>query len=597
MKNLEKLTNIIESILFVSGTQVAIADIAENGVNFENVETIIHGLTNVAIGVGVFTGHLEVAGVAVAIQGFTTIIGEIVNNWEAIKKGDWSGVDKAALAIGAIEMIGGIAVAISAFVKIKEGIDTAKATKGVKDVTDTVTEVGTTTSTLTTKLTTLVKNLGLGIAIIAEVAVAAGLIVAAIWGLGVLLEQVGEAWQPVIDNGTTVTIAMATGTALLVAIGVGTALLGTLGATMCGQIAIGIAILAEIGVATGLFIVEIWAIGKGLDEIGKAWQPVLDNGETIKTAIATGTALLVGIGVVTALLGAATVATAGALPIAIGLGTALLIELSAAFVLFVDSLVDVANKLEDDLHPALEDLNGILPDLSIEMKNFISFMKTFTGHVVDYTKVSSIAGISSTVDTIIGFFTQDPIKKMTKEVKSQKNQFDDLIEELEKTIPKIQRAIELTLEYNAKMTEYSRVSAGSGGSDSGSSGGILGKIVDGIGSLFGRTSVSVDVPAYASGGFPETGQMFIAREAGAEMVGNIGRRTAVANNDQIVAGIASGVAEANEGQNSLLKEQNDLLRALLEKESGVYLDGKYLTNSVEKYQRERGRVIMVGGGI
>ena len=29
MKNLEKLTNIIESILFVSGTQVAISDIAE----------------------------------------------------------------------------------------------------------------------------------------------------------------------------------------------------------------------------------------------------------------------------------------------------------------------------------------------------------------------------------------------------------------------------------------------------------------------------------------------------------------------------------------------------------------------------------------
>ena len=575
----------------------AIADIAENGVNFDNVETIIQGLTDVAIGVGVFTGHLEVAGVAVAIQGFTTIIGEIVNNWEAIKKGDWSGVDKAALAIGAIEMIGGIAVAISAFVKIKEGIDTAKATKGVKDVADTVTEVGTTTSTLTTKLTTLVKNLGLGIAIIAEVAVAAGLIVAAIWGLGVLLEQVGEAWQPVIDNGETVAIAIGVGTALLVAIGVATALLGTLGATMCAQVGIGVAILAEIGVAAGLFIVEIWAIGEGLDKVGEAWQPVLDNGETITTAIGVGTGLLVGIGVVTALLGTATVATAGALPLAIGLGTLMLVELSAAFVVFVESLIDVAKKLSDDLHPALSNLNEILPGLSVDMQDFIAFMKTFADLVVDYTKVSSISGFAATIDTIIGFFTQDPIKKMTKEVKSQKNQFDDLIKELEKTIPKIQRAIELTLEYNAKMTEYSRVSAGSGGSDSGSSGGFFSKVGDAIGSLFGRTSVSVDVPAYASGGFPETGQMFIAREAGAEMVGSIGRRTAVANNDQIVAGIANGVAEANEGQNSLLKEQNELLRALLEKESGVYLDGKYLTNSVERYQRERGRVVMVGGGI
>ena len=103
------------------------------------------------------------------------------------------------------------------------------------------------------------------------------------------------------------------------------------------------------------------------------------------------------------------------------------------------------------------------------------------------------------------------------------------------------------------------------------------------------------IPLMAEGGFPEQGQMFIAREAGAEMVGNIGRRTAVANNDQIVTGIASGVAEANAEQNVLLREQNSLLRAILEKDSGVYLDGKNLTNSVEKYQRERGRVLITGG--
>ena len=42
---------------------------------------------------------------------------------------------------------------------------------------------------------------------------------------------------------------------------------------------------------------------------------------------------------------------------------------------------------------------------------------------------------------------------------------------------------------------------------------------------------------YASGGFPDTGELFIARESGAEMVGTIGNRTAVANNDQIVEGI------------------------------------------------------------
>lgn len=66
-----------------------------------------------------------------------------------------------------------------------------------------------------------------------------------------------------------------------------------------------------------------------------------------------------------------------------------------------------------------------------------------------------------------------------------------------------------------------------------------------------------------------TGQMFIAREAGAEMVGSIGRKTSVANNDQIVEGIASGVADANFEQNAILREQNSLLRKLLEKDTTV----------------------------
>ena len=116
----------------------------------------------------------------------------------------------------------------------------------------------------------------------------------------------------------------------------------------------------------------------------------------------------------------------------------------------------------------------------------------------------------------------------------------------------------------------------------------------------GTFTLGIRIPTitqFADGGYPEQGQMFIAREAGAEMVGNIGRRTAVANNDQIVESIQGGVAIANEEQNALLREQNSLLRAILEKDSGVYLDGKNLANSVEKYQRERGRVLVAGGVI
>nr|DAH22788.1 MAG TPA: minor tail protein [Caudoviricetes sp.] len=54
------------------------------------------------------------------------------------------------------------------------------------------------------------------------------------------------------------------------------------------------------------------------------------------------------------------------------------------------------------------------------------------------------------------------------------------------------------------------------------------------------------IPMLANGGFVDQGQLFIANEAGPEMVGSIGGKTAVANNDQIVDGITYGVREAND---------------------------------------------------
>ena len=51
------------------------------------------------------------------------------------------------------------------------------------------------------------------------------------------------------------------------------------------------------------------------------------------------------------------------------------------------------------------------------------------------------------------------------------------------------------------------------------------------------------IPAFASGGYPTTGEMFLARESGPELVGRIGNRTAVANNDQIITAMKNAVIE------------------------------------------------------
>jgi methyl-accepting chemotaxis protein len=91
---------------------------------------------------------------------------------------------------------------------------------------------------------------------------------------------------------------------------------------------------------------------------------------------------------------------------------------------------------------------------------------------------------------------------------------------------------------------------------------VQGSAVSGI----GRLGNTIGVKEYASGGFPEQGQLFISREAGPEMVGTIGGSTAVANNDQIVAGIQNGVAAANAEQNGLLATLVQIGSELLRKE-------------------------------
>ena len=433
---------------------VAIKDISESGVNWDNADTAIRGLTNIAIGIGLFTGNLKVSAWALAIQGLTSVITELGDNWDAIKQHDWSGVDKVTLIIGGLEMLGGFVVALDVFSKITALFKKDKAAKAVEDVSTATQTLDTTVSTkLSPKLTSLAKNLGLGIAIIAEVAAAALLITGSIILLGEGLKQVGESWQPVIDNGSTVATAMGIGVGILTAIGVVTALLGSVGTPLIVNIALGTAILAELGVATGLFLIEIWAIGKGLDEIGQAWQPVLNNGENIATAIGLGTALLIGIGVVAAALGAATVASAGLLPLAIGLGTALLVELAAAFIAFTESLVAVADELNDNLAPALDKLNDNLPSLSTNMSDFVDFMTTFADEVVQYTKVSAISGLSATIDTIISWFIQDPIDKLADDVEDIYGQTNTLNEKLNLTVPELKTAIDLLKQYRDFLSE------------------------------------------------------------------------------------------------------------------------------------------------
>ena len=516
-----KLGGALKVVQGIGEITSAISDIANNGINWSNVTTTIRGLTNVAIGIGLFTGNIKLAGAMTAIQGFTTIIDELKNNWTAIKSGDWSGVDKATLLIGALQVLGGVLVAFDAFNKLKK-------TTTIADSPATMSELSTTTSKLIPSLTSLAKNLGLGILIMGEVTAAAV-----------------------------------------------------------------------------LFVGAIWLLGKELEQVGIAWQPVLDNGKNIAIAIGVGTGLLMAIGGATALLGMATVASGGTLPIAIGLGTAMLVAMSAATAIFIASVSLIAKQINNQLAPQLSLMNQNAPTITTGLNNYTSFLKKFATIIYNTTKLSVLSSFASFITTIVGWFSGDPIKKFAKDVNKTYTQTRDLNEKLRTANPELANAITLVSEYINLVKTLDRVVGNNKVSnisgnmfinmkDAGKK--LITGFVDGINSQkssltnavnsiynaintyrawqvgydFGRNignginngirntinstikllnksgSVSnqYTIRAYAAGGYPETGEFFVANENGPEMIGKIGNRSAVANNDQIETSLTNALITA-----------------------------------------------------
>lgn len=710
-----KLGGALKVVQGVGEIMVAVKDIADNGVNCENALTAIRGLTNIAIGIELLCGNIKAAAWTVAIQGLTTAIREIATNWDAIKQGDWSGVDKVTLIISGLEILGGLVVALDVFSKLKGLGGVAQAATAVDTVAEATGSLDTAMTPMNNNLKNLAQKLGWGIAIVAEVSAAAVLVVGAVWILGEELGKVAEAWQPVIENADTVAIAVGVGAGLIAAVGLAAYGLGTLGGAAALNIGIGTAILLELGIATGLFLVEIWGIGKGLDEIRQAWQPVLDNAPTVETAIATGTALLVAIGVVTAALGVATVASAGLLPLAIGLGTAILVELAAAFVLFTESLIAVADEIGDNLSPALRRLNPKLPVLKDDMSDFTEYMADLADEISSYSDSMGSITWSSIANAFQRLFAGNPIGDLADDVNTIYNDTVTLNGKLQLANPELALAVQLMTSYADFMNQLQILTQSNSASTlatdmftnlqivgenlvTGFVTGINNKIsqvttkvnelkttvntafstmsttaysdwdtnltkmvtrfdtfklssmtaledysteflsgwktmwrgagntfvsqwniildhlengindaIDAINDVireFNRLSALTGVRySYVSkisipnlsymkdGGFVDEGQLFIAREAGAEMVGAIGRKTAVANNDQIVEGISTGVSIANDG---VIAAIYALINAVEDKDMVVSIGDDDIGHSYDRYNQTRGRRVNTG---
>ena len=94
------------------------------------------------------------------------------------------------------------------------------------------------------------------------------------------------------------------------------------------------------------------------------------------------------------------------------------------------------------------------------------------------------------------------------------------------------------------------------------------------------------VSYYAKGGFPDEGELFVAGERGAEMVGAMGNRATVANNQQIVAGISQGVEEANEGVINAIYAIADRLIDAIEDSGGTLNFDEFVRGVTRTQQRQ-----------
>lgn len=249
----------------------------------------------------------------------------------------------------------------------------------------------------------------------------------------------------------------------------------------------------------------------------------------------------------------------------------------------------------------LHGLNGTIKNLNNEQQEYISSLKDVTSkygelydqgklndtQIKEYTKSLNDQILAS---TLLGEDTAE-LKKRFEEITGKKwntqlsaTLSDNVSNDFYSLIHKLQADAYIKL--NVGGGGYSFGTGGSGSYGGGSGGGARAD-----GGIFANGQWH-DITAYAGGGLPPIGQMFVARENGPELVGKIGSHTAVMNNDQIVGSVSDGVyramMSANRGQSQGTQVYN------------IYLDeshkiGTYTLEQLQDMAKTNGKPITITG--
>lgn len=106
-----------------------------------------------------------------------------------------------------------------------------------------------------------------------------------------------------------------------------------------------------------------------------------------------------------------------------------------------------------------------------------------------------------------------------------------------------------------------------------------------------------DISQFATGGVPDHGSLYIAGEAGSELVGHIGGRTEVLNQSQIASTIASATAMSNASQNSILSQLLSVAQQIYEGQGDVraYIPAGEVVQGLQRSNRRDGRAVVPMG--
>lgn len=307
-------------------------------------------------------------------------------------------------------------------------------------------------------------------------------------------------------------------------------------------------------ISTGLIGAAIGAIVAGIPMFVTGVYDAITNGlNTLNGLLIPAGTAFVGAGI-----GAMIGAIGGPLGALIGLVVGAVVDLGIAIA-----------QHWDEIKETTVNLWNAIKEKTIQIWNSITGWLSSKWNSIKTTAIDIWSGISTAISNKWSIIKTDASKFMSNLLDTFKTKFEKLKQTITDAISRIKSAF--NFDWHLPSLKLPHISV------------TYSDAPWALARFFGIYSIPhLSVDWYANGGFPDAGQLFIANEAGPEMVGSIGGKTAVANNDQIVEAIAQGVfravTEAMNGNSGNRKQ-----------EVVIYLDGKAMARRLYLYNQEVAR--------